>query len=279
MNRLATVLVLGGVLAWGTVPASAAVWRGESAGVATTAPEAVADGAAQELLERSGLRLQLEGLVARIESEFRLTSAHFEPGALYGRVREAFAGRAEPVQLERALAWFRSPLGQRVVALEVTAAMPGRDEALGAFLGRLDAERPSPERLALLFRLDAAGLATETSLDITLAILRSLVNASELMAPAEVESRLTGIPAWARERMRQASLIGMLFAYQDLTDGELAELTAFVESDAGQWFVNAVSDVVVRAVGRAAEQAAPEIVRSTRWEGPLPLPRDSRLAE
>ncbi|MBI2014790.1 MAG: DUF2059 domain-containing protein, partial [Candidatus Rokubacteria bacterium] len=63
------------------------------------------------------------------------------------------------------------------------------------------------------------------------------------------------------------------------TDGELAELTAFVESDAGQWFVNAVSDVVVRAVGRAAEQAAPEIVRSTRWEGPPPLPRDSRLAE
>jgi hypothetical protein len=279
MKRLVTVLVLGGVLAWGMVPASAAVRRGESAAVPVRAPEAVRGDAAHELLERSGLRLQLESLVARIESEFRVTSAHFEPGALYGRVREAFAGRAEPVQLERALAWFRSPLGQRVVALEVTAAMPGRDEELRAFLGRLEAERPSPERLALLHRLDAAGLATETSLDITLAILRSLVDGRELMAPAEVENRLTDIRARARDRMRQASLFGMLFAYQGLTDGELAELTLFVESDAGQWFVNAVSDLVVRAVGRAAEQAAPELVRSTRWERRLPLPRDSRLAE
>jgi hypothetical protein len=66
-------------------------------------------------------------------------------------------------------------------------------------------------------------------------------------------------------------------AYRGLADDEVARLVAFVESDAGQWFVNATSEIVVRALGAAAERTAPELARAVQWAQP-PRSRDSRLA-
>jgi hypothetical protein len=71
----------------------------------------------------------------------------------------------------------------------------------------------------------------------------------------------------------------MLFAYRTLTDTELAELVAFVESDAGQWFVGTTAEAVVQAVGAAAEGAAAELARAARHAPRLDGSRGSSLSE
>ena len=159
----------------------------------------------------------------------------------------------QPFDQTAALAWFRSPLARRVVALEREALEPARASEFEVFAAGLVANRPSEWRLSLLARLDAAGLATETSLDLALAVLGSLARARDPQAPpARIAQGLLELRDRMSWRVRQATLLGMLFAYRGLADEELERLVGFVESDAGQWFVNATSEVIVGGLAAAA---------------------------
>ena len=278
-RRAAALLGLLGALACAS-PAPAAIPRADLGAAPPATPDAATLGVADELLEASGLSRQLESVAARIRDDLRRRHAAspeaadaidrssaraFDAERLRAAVRAALARRVEPAAAAAALAWFRAPLARRVVALELEAAEPGRATELRAFVAGLAARRPSAARIALLARLDDAGLATETSLDVTLAVVATVARALE--ASAALEPRLLELRARAYDRMREVTLLGMLFAYRTLADGELARLVAFVESAGGQWFVNATSEVVVRALGAAAEETAPEVARAVRWTG------------
>ena len=265
-RRAAALLGLLGALACAS-PAPAAIPRADLGAAPPATPDAATLGVADELLEASGLSRQLESVAARIRDDLRRRHAASPEAAdaIDRSSARAFDAERLRAAVRAALAWFRSPLARRVVALELEAAEPGRATELRAFVAGLAARRPSAARIALLARLDDAGLATETSLDVTLAVVATVARALE--ASAALEPRLLELRARAYDRMREVTLLGMLFAYRTLADGELARLVAFVESAGGQWFVNATSEVVVRALGAAAEETAPEVARAVRWTG------------
>lgn len=238
-------------------------------------PSAATTAAADELLELSGLRVQLATISAGIRSHFlgahgrlgaadraiidRIAARHFSPEMLYVRMRLDVERRVESARLESALAWYRSPLGRRITRAEIAAIAAAGEGVVIPW--------PSDARLEAVRRLDASGGASETAVDLTLAILRSLSRALEPFRPAhlrqsadQLEDRLARVRTEALTPIRIASLQSMLFAYRELTDPELSEYVRFMESPAGQWYAASMNGALVGAVSVAAELAAAELV-------------------
>jgi hypothetical protein len=232
------------------------------------------------LLERSGLRVQLESLSAGVRVQFqpegrrlsgqdrltidRIVSERFAAEALYARIRREFAQNLDAAKLTAALAWYNSPLGKRIIGLELAALVyNGGSEAVAD----LESNRPLPRRLALIQRLDAGGGASETTVDVTVAIVRSLTRvfrhalpAVAQLSPAQLEEELMRARNRALERFRDACLVSMLLAYRTLSDHELEPYVQFVESEAGQWYMSVMNSTLLIAVEVAAEAVAAELL-------------------
>ncbi len=233
--------------------------------------------ALDHLLERSGLKGQLETLSAGVRAQFlrgqlrdqdritidRIVLAHFNAEALYARMALELAHDVDAAKLTDTFAWYDSPVGRRITAVELAAArFAGEHDASVA----PEADRPLPGRVALVERLDAGLGASETTVDITVAVVRSLVEAIQPALPALANlsrSQLDEQLAVARNRMltvfKPAYIAGMVVAYQSLSDAELGAYLRFVESEAGRWYMSQTNSALLRAVDVAARATAAEL--------------------
>src|SRR5207253_9563784 len=97
--------------------------------------------------------------------------ARFPAGPLCPGIKLRCLRTLESARVGKALAWYDSPLGRRITGQELTALVAaGGAEAVAD----LEQNRPSSRRLVLIERLDAGGGASETTVDVTVAIVRSL---------------------------------------------------------------------------------------------------------
>lgn len=238
-------------------------------------PSAATTAAVDELLDLSGLNVQLAAISAGIRIQFlgtqgqlsdqdlavidRIGARHFSAETLYARMRLELELRLDADRLEGALAWYRSPLGRRITRAEMAAIASAGEEA--------SIPSPSDVRIELIQRLEASSGTAETAVDVTLALVRSLTRALEPFRPAhlrqtpdQLEARLVRVRTEALAPIRIACLQNMLFAYRDLDDAELVEYARFMESAAAQWYATTMNDALVSAVGVAAELAALELV-------------------
>ena len=283
MARERTILaVLGTVLVLGGSPANGSVTNGGSDSRAVTAPgpvSATERSGLDELLERSGLRVQLESLSAGVRIQFlrgqgrissqdratidRIASTNFDADAIYSRIKLEFERNLDSGKLAEALAWYRSPLGKRITGLELMALAfeNGWDSAVS-----IERKQASTQRIALVERLDAGGGASETTVDVTLSIVRSLTRAFQPVLPvsarvsnAQLEDQIAVARSRTLEQIRGACLVSMLLAYRSLTDQELVEYVQFVESEAGQWYMSVMNSALLSAVDVAAAATAGEL--------------------
>jgi hypothetical protein len=281
MTRAAVaVAVLGAILASSGLATAATVERGGGAR-AVARPEQPAADSLDELLQRSGLRIQLQSLTAGIRAQFlrahrkqsgqdrltidRIVSERFSANALYTRIKGEFERNAEAGRVEQALAWYDSPLGKRITGQEL-AALVATGGADAEAVADLEQNRPSARRVDLLTRLDASGGASETTVDITVAIVRSLTRAFQPELPSVAtltQGQLDQHIARARNRtledMRRTCLVSMLLAYRELSDGELDQYVRFIESEAGYWYTGTMNSALLVAVNAAAESTAAEL--------------------
>jgi hypothetical protein len=279
VRRLAILAVLGtAFLAWGA-PAAAAVSRPDDSRAVTSSDRQseIDGGALDTLLERSGLKVQLESLSAGVRVQFllgrgrlsgddrltidRIVSGRFSAAALYARIRLEFEQNLESAKLAKALEWYDSPLGQRITGLELASLVSD-----GGQTPDFENDRPSERRLDLIRRLDTGGGASDTTVDVTMAIVRSLTRAFQPGLPAvarlsrgQLEHELTQVRSLTLERIRRACLLNMLTAYRDLTDQELEQYVRFVESEGGQWYMSVMNGTLLIAVDAAAEATATEL--------------------
>jgi hypothetical protein len=259
--------------------AAAAVSRPDDSRAATGSErQSEADARALDtLLERSGLKVQLESLSAGVRVQFllgqgrlsgedrliidRIVSQRFSAGALYARMRLEFEKNLESAKLAKALEWYDSPLGKRITGLELASLIPDGGQGLDS-----ENDRPSERRLDLIRRLDAGGGASDTTVDVTMSIVGSLTRAFQPALPAvarlsrgQLDHELTRVRNQTLERIRRACLLNMLSAYRDLTDDELEQYVRFVESEGGQWYMSVMNGTLLIAVDAAAEATAAEL--------------------
>ena len=279
VRELAVLAALGAAFVSSGAPAAATASRLEGARTVTH-PDHLSTAetrALDNLLERSGLHVQLESLSAGVRVQFlrgrgrlsgqdrvtidRIVSERFAAEALYARIRLEFERNLDAAKLAKVLAWLDSPLGKRITGLELAA--PVSDGGLDA-VADLDHDRLSPGRLGLIERLDTGGGASETTVDVTMAIVRSLTRAFQPAMARPSRGQLEEEFAQARnrtlEQIKYACLVGMLSVYRSLSEQELEWYVQFVESEAGQWYMSVMNSTLLTAVDVAAEATAAELV-------------------
>jgi len=271
--------VLGAMLASSGFAVAATVER-DGAGRVFARPDRQPEvGSLDQLFQQSGLRVQLDSLTAGIRAQFlrahrrqssedrmtidRIVAERFAADTLYARIKTEFEHSLEPGLLDKALAWYDSPLGKRVTGQELAALVAtGSAEAIA----ELEQNRPSARRIELLSRLDLGGGASETTVDITVAIVRSLTRAFQPglpavadLTPGQLEQHLAQARNRIVEDVRRACLVSMLLAYRGLSDEEIDQYVRFVESEPGNWYMGVMNSALLTAVSAAAESTAAEL--------------------
>jgi hypothetical protein len=248
-----------------------------------------------ELLDLSGARVQLAGLLSRVASDLRpppgqmsaadmatierILAQSLRVEAVYGAVRDAFRPQVDRSNLEATAAWLRTPVARKIIALEIASSEPSADQKLADYAASVKANRPPARRLELLQRLDWVTGANETSADLVAAIARGLASAVSAAGPPEarlrpgqLDDRAAQVRARAYESLREVHTMSMLYTYQALDDDDLSEYVRFSSSDAGRWYNTAMRKALVGSIGKAVEQTAAELVRA------VPLERWARAA-
>jgi hypothetical protein len=274
----ATAMVVGAMLVSSGIAAAATVERDRGGRIAAPPDHQAETRVLDDLLQSSGLSAQLDGLTTGIRAQFlrahrrqsnqdrmtidRIVAERFAPGTLYARIKTEFQRDLEPGRLQKTLAWYDSPLGKRITGQELAALIA----AGGPAAADLEQDPPSARRLELIERLDAIGGASETTVDVTVAIVRSLTVAFQPGLPAVAgltRDQLDKQIAQARNRtledMRRVCMVSMLLAYRGLSDDELDQYVQFVESDAGRWYMSVMNSALLAAINAAADATASEL--------------------
>ena len=155
----------------------------------------------EHLLDATGLKHQarlvafqtrgiLHGNLGALDAEHRrrvdaITDRYFHPDNFYALLRSEFSRYVNEARLNEVLAWYGTPVGRRVATAEVRFYASDRRREVEDYVAGLVNNKPSPLRLALMQRLDAATGATEGSLDLFVAINRSIIRVVEPLMPAE----------------------------------------------------------------------------------------------
>lgn len=244
-----------------------------------------------EILELSGMRPQLPGLVRALGAEYRppagqlsehdtaligqVVARHFAPERLYAVIRDDFRRRVDQTGLDAMAVWFRSPIGRRITALEIAASKPEVAPKIEAFAAGLKTSPAPASRLELVQRLDWVTGASHETTELGLSIAGSVARAAAATAPAERRTR-AGLVERRVEEMRgqMAALIGqnvlaqMLYVYGPLSDAELKEYVDFLASPPGRAYGRAAQSALLRVVREVADRTALEVLRAVppqRW--------------
>ncbi len=182
---------------------------------------------------------QLAAVTAAAKHSFQIDV--FEPSAL-----AAFAAKLDPASAANSLAFLKSPTGQRMVRADV--ALAGLNDAQIDQIGSGKLSAPStPARDALFKQLATASRSTESAATVYLTIGRSLAVGKAMgygLNLQEAEKRVAknapAAPPLALEQSLKAPLVRYLaYGYRGLSDADLRNILAFLQSPSGQTYVKA----------------------------------------
>jgi hypothetical protein len=266
-----------------------------TAGRPSEAPSAVkterprpqsSDSAADEVMRLSGMDVQMELLSLMMQTEFErwrsrlpqieaareAVARRLSGDALRAGARRALVQSLDAEHTGLLLAWLRSPLSERMVAMENAASSTERLAEHVHFINQLPESPPSSRRLALLHRLERAEETTPTTLAVIDAAMDGLREAVAPFAPRGTlvrrgHAEVNGATA-SDEALRFRTMTTLLYTYRNLRDFELERFVSFMESSTGRWFTR---------VGRTAllEALRPEQDRFAARQ-PALRPRDPR---
>lgn len=234
-----------------------------------------AGAAAQRLMVRSGLSVQLRGFTAQVEREIKQNNLEDRLTTLLAEAaQEAFRAdllekditarlekRLTVAEMNAAIAWLERDLGQRVTRAEELAATSLDERSLREYVGRLTAKPLSATRRKLISDLvaatDAAKLAFATQEAITLGVaigMDSLEPPERRVGAAELRARLRQMMPPNKVRAILAEELPILFAYtyRDISNADLASYATFLKSASGKRYQDGMSGAFVEGLARAS---------------------------
>jgi len=226
---------------------------------------------AAELLRLSGVESQMQTVRPQIlegleGAEFslapddldrlqRVINKQFADEALREQSLGILRERWDEAHSRQALDWLTGELGRRITALEEYASSPQGVEEMQGFAAELQAAPPRPGRVQLLDRLNRAFDGTRLAVDTTLAMALAVAVAANAVNPVEeqvdsptLRKRIEAGRGLMTRQMQQVLVIYYLFTYHDLEDEEITAYAEFLESRAGDWYVDALTAAYLQPV-------------------------------
>ncbi|HKT34633.1 MAG TPA: hypothetical protein VJR03_07360 [Nitrospira sp.] len=227
-----------------------------------------------ELIDLSGLKQQ----IPRLPNEYLTLvdqvlmglerQRHPVPKSLRRQIRQSFADALASETLESQIhsrlldalsqdttlatvTWLRSDLAKKITAAEVNVGSPERSVQLATFLLQLQLERPAPQRLQLVRRIEEITQGSEMATQAWEAIVEAVARALEGVfrgknpqGKEQLEEYMASIRGSIKGMFQQGRLFEALFTYQTLTDDELQRYAEFLETPTGRDVTKTINGVV-----------------------------------
>jgi hypothetical protein len=255
---LVAVAVVAGAAAAQTAPAPADRARLVDEVLQAAGERAVVDGAAQDI---AAMVVTALAGVGDPRDTSRLVADTIDGDRLYRLLAGGLERDFDGARLARLLTWLQTAFGRRVVQAEVAAARASEDE-IAAYSAR-EGKAPTSPRTRLLDRLDQASGDTEAMLEMVDAVRRGITRAA---APGAPRGASPPPPADAVAAGRAQTLAHNLFAYRELTDGELEQYVVFAEQEDARWFARVMRQVTSDAVETLVAQATRRVLSAPKRE-------------
>jgi hypothetical protein len=250
----------------------------------TTSDEAMID----ELMELSGLTQQIprlpqaymtfvDQLLVGLERKRYPVSK-----SLQWHIRQSFVHALTPERLEleirsrllsglahdttlATLTWLQSELGKKITAVELNASSAEKSVELATFVLQLQLERPAPERMQLVRRVEEITQGSELATEAWEAVVATVARAIEAeFAIKDPQRREKLLEYLASERasikglFQQGRLLQVLFTYRSLTDEELKRYVEFLEAPTGRDVTRVVNGALQEAAITAIKNIQPD---------------------
>lgn len=212
----------------------------------------------QQLLALSGFTDQIEQLphvmqssIARIyemelcdETSFNIITASikrtFSPQQLNQMVHDDLGKKIPAATMEDMLAWYRSPLGKKITALEIASSQPEAYPLMKQASDRLFAD---PKRVEMARQIDALAKGTDWAVNIELqakiAMLSALAQIQHKNITPSLIQLATQLDQQKREmrpHIEKAITLWYLYTYQDLDEKEIRTYMEFLQTNTAQTF-------------------------------------------
>jgi hypothetical protein len=185
----------------------------------------------------------------------------FQATKMRKKALELMENGFDPELAQKVLDWLRSPLGQKITALENIQFSPKTLQAVQAFRKQLQGNPPPQNRYNLISRLDAATGASEKNVEVALAILvqaataiQGALSEEERIPVEEVRRQMALRRPHLEENAKKSTQVSLIYLYQTLTDKELERYVSFSESETGTAYHKMAFQVLMAALSDAAEQ-------------------------
>jgi hypothetical protein len=172
-----------------------------------------------------------------------------------------FADQVEDRYLEAWLDWLDSPLGLRILEMERSCWTEEAAEERAVFAKRLKQQPADGYRVELMERLDKVVGATETSLEMYLAMAKAI---EETFGRSVTDPPTSEVEAFRERyisRVREATRTGMLLTYQSTCDDDLWGYLTYWETGMGRRLTKLARAALlagVRSAGQSAKRASAE---------------------
>ena len=188
------------------------------------------------------------------------------------KVTATIRDRLDAKVMTDSLQWLNSDLGRNITKLEVAASSPEGYNAIQSYAEQLQRNPPPENRLKLVQEMDAATNATEIAVTLIEAGELGIALGLDALLPADEQDGLEKLLGEvARDRpnltagLRDLNIVGFLYTYQNLSDGELARYLDFLKSEIGVKYQEAATaglkDALLQAAAETA-RALPGAIRS-----------------
>ena len=267
---------------WGVAFALAAT---QAAAVAAVSPEV-----AQDLAKRSGLSAQVDSLGSQVRTGMSAAMAKnpgpqteaqkarmlecaqsaYAPDELRTPAIDAVAGTLQPTDVAPLLAWYDSPLGRKISAMEAASGAQQLDpqERLrrGAEALSNGKEARTASLQAILTETHSVDTMADTLIEMALAVqqgMTSLDAASSNASIAELKANLSSRRPQLIQHYTQIALPAYAFTYIGLDDDELHKYADYLGTPAARAF----NDGSTRGVARALTAGSVKLGRCLKDSG------------
>ncbi len=199
----------------------------------------------------------------------------FSVHRIESQLMEEIDARLDEADISGLLAWYRTPLGQRVRTAEQDYSLLTHQDQFTAFQRAKSLDPAADDRIELINRLDKTMAATESAVDTMMTIQIAFAMSLSPVLPLEQQLSMDAIVRMARENQNQLIELyrlqtrdALLFIYQDLSIDDLQAFNMQLTTVAGQRFVIAGNRGLTKgmfAAGIALGESISELV------SPLPI--------
>ncbi|MBE0625069.1 MAG: hypothetical protein IH606_09690 [Burkholderiales bacterium] len=232
----------------------------------------------EDVLAASGLKQQLDQLPQTMAASVRPSgkpqkkaapalnkaiedalAEAFAAGEFHTKVSANLKKNYDQKRLQALLGDFSTPTAKRMIEMERASAAP---EERARYARSAAATKPSPQRVELIKRIDAATRASDLAVEAASSSVNALASAmagDDARRSAAIDRRIEKQRSATAQKIRNATLLNLAFGYKDASDADLEKFAGIYETQNSKWLYGLVYASLLEEVKVASAGAAKRI--------------------